>query len=82
MITKVENKIDEYKKENPGIFSWEIRERLVKGVVMLIMVLLVMVKVVKLVKVVKVKVVKVVMVLMMLLVMVKVVTLLGRAESD
>jgi len=27
---EVENKIDEYKRENPGIFSWEIRERLVK----------------------------------------------------
>ena len=27
---EVENKIEEYKRDNPGIFSWEIRERLIK----------------------------------------------------
>ena len=27
---EVEKKIDEYKKDNPGIFSWEIREQLIK----------------------------------------------------
>ena len=27
---EVEQKIEEYKKENPGIFSWEIREQLIK----------------------------------------------------
>lgn len=27
---EVENRIEEYKRDNPGIFSWEIRDRLVK----------------------------------------------------
>lgn len=27
---EVEHKIDEYKKDNPGIFSWEIRDRLIR----------------------------------------------------
>ncbi|KAA0185563.1 paired [Hyalella azteca] len=26
----IEKKIDDYKKENPGAFSWEIRDKLVK----------------------------------------------------
>ena len=29
-FTVVEKKIEEYKKDNPGIFSWEIREQLIK----------------------------------------------------
>ena len=27
---EVENKIEDYKQENPGMFSWEIREKLIK----------------------------------------------------
>ncbi|XP_055376586.1 protein gooseberry [Condylostylus longicornis] len=27
---EVENRIEEYKRDNPGIFSWEIRDRLIK----------------------------------------------------
>lgn len=27
---EIENRIEDYKKENQGIFSWEIRDRLIK----------------------------------------------------
>jgi 'Paired box' domain len=30
LTSEVEAKIEEYKKDNPGIFSWEIREKLIK----------------------------------------------------
>lgn len=29
-IPDVEKKVEEYKKENPGMFSWEIRDKLLK----------------------------------------------------
>ena len=33
---EVEKKIEEYKKDNPGIFSWEIREQLIKVLTVLL----------------------------------------------